>query len=495
MTLRKRHAHLFVYPPHRPSPTQLSGFIAIVIFFALQETYAPVLLQKKRRRIAAERLKRLEALKADQAAPLDALKPQLAKLETEADGTGKLALKRRIQAMIPGPTGRAKMKQAFSRPFRLLFTNPICAIFSCYLGFCYGIIFLFLVEHPLLYQRREGTDAPSPQRLPTYNWNPGFTGLTYTGLGLGFVTAAFINAFVQDRIYKRLVASRGTIGWYLFKSPAEIEVVMLQMAAKVHGAEIADIESVRQAHDMTQVPAAVPVSRLAETPKQAQAPSTSPLPAIPAAAMVAGDVKGEKTPTPPSSGSPAAQSPSGPLPPSPLPGTPTDAPSPVVTPPAAPTPGAIPLPPAGPLPATGAITPTPRKGEPEFRLPLCLFGMLILPVGLFLFGWAAQGRLHWMVPLLGSFLVGAGTILCFQSILVYLVDAFIPFSASATACAVLVRSILAATFPLFAEQMYSSLGFGWGSTLLAGVAFCGVPAPLILFRFGGPLRAKFKFNG
>ena len=100
-----------------------------------------------------------------------------------------------------------------------------------------------------------------------------------------------------------------------------------------------------------------------------------------------------------------------------------------------------------------------------------------------------------MLPLLGSFLVGVGSILPFQAILVYLVDAFIPFSASATACAVLVRCILAAIFPLFSEKMFVALGFGWGSTLLALVSMLAIPVPIILFWRGERLRERYRFKG
>ena len=150
-----------------------------------------------------------------------------------------------------------------------------------------------------------------------------------------------------------------------------------------------------------------------------------------------------------------------------------------------------------PIPTTTptTITTEPKKGRPEFRLPLCFIGMLILPCGLVLFGWSAANQTHWMVPLIGSFLVGYATILCFQTILVYLVDAFVPYSASATACAVLVRSILAAAFPLCAEYMLEDLGYGWSCTLLAGLSAVGLPVPLVLYRYGEGLRKRYKFKG
>ncbi|PWN22803.1 MFS general substrate transporter [Microstroma glucosiphilum] len=405
--------------------TILSGLVAISVFF-LPETFAPVLLQQKRKRVAAERLERIQELQHEQASTFHSTEAaqQLAALAK------KPTAKERAMALVPGRQAKDKMKIAFSRPFRLLFTNPICATFSCYMGFCYGVIFLFLVEHPLLYQKRppeEHGEFDRDRVLHNYQWAPGPTGLTYLGLGLGFLIAASCNALCQDRIYRRLVASRGKVGWYLFKQPEEIDLIM-QRRDKV-AADDEDLEGTAQ--ESIDVPSVV-----------------GPVP--PPSARTKAEQAGDKS---------AASPPLGP----------------------------------SQEPKAAGPPPPPRKGEPEFRLPLCLAGMFVLPVGLFIFGWTAASGVHWILPLVGSVFVGAGTILCFQSILVYLVDAFIPYSASATACAVLVRSVLAAAFPLFADKMYHTLGYGWGSSLLAFVALAGVPVPLVLFRYGAFLRQKYKF--
>lgn len=410
-----------------PMSTQLSAFIAISTFF-LPETFAPVLLRHKRKRVAAERLEQIQQLEREQAAVIHPTETtqQLAALARKA------TLRERASALIPGRQAKDKLKIAFSRPFRLLFTNPICAAFSCYMGFCYGVIFLFLVEHPLLFQKRvpEDKHGGGPDRarvLHNYQWAPGPTGLTYLGLGLGFLVAALCNALCQDRIYRRLVASRGKIGWYLFKQPEEIDLIM-QRRDKV-AADDEDVEASGQGstEDLSVVGPVPPPLAHIKSGKAGEKAVASPVPGLSQQAKAAG-------------------------PPSPT-----------------------------------------RKGEPEYRLPLCLAGMFVLPIGLFTFGWTAAEGVHWILPLVGSVFVGAGTILCFQSILVYLVDAFIPYSASATACAVLVRSVLAAAFPLFADKMYHTLGYGWGSSLLAFVALAGVPVPIVLFRYGAFLRAKYKF--
>ena len=56
------------------------------------------------------------------------------------------------------------------------------------------------------------------------------------------------------------------------------------------------------------------------------------------------------------------------------------------------------------------------------------------------------------------------------------------------------RSIAGFAFPLFAPQLYDTLGYGWGNSLLGfiGIAI-GVPAPWIFWRYGAKMRARSQF--
>lgn len=49
--------------------------------------------------------------------------------------------------------------------------------------------------------------------------------------------------------------------------------------------------------------------------------------------------------------------------------------------------------------------------KPEFRLPLMIWSSFLTPAGLLFYGWTAQLKLHFMLPILGTVLVGAGLIL------------------------------------------------------------------------------------
>jgi hypothetical protein len=46
--------------------------------------------------------------------------------------------------------------------------------------------------------------------------------------------------------------------------------------------------------------------------------------------------------------------------------------------------------------------------EPEFRLPPAILGSLFVPTGIFMFGWTSYSSIHWIVPIIGSGIFGAG---------------------------------------------------------------------------------------
>jgi hypothetical protein len=53
---------------------------------------------------------------------------------------------------------------------------------------------------------------------------------------------------------------------------------------------------------------------------------------------------------------------------------------------------------------------TKRNGgspKPEYRLPPMFFGTVI-PCGLFLYAWTTEYKVHWILPIIGTALVGFG---------------------------------------------------------------------------------------
>jgi hypothetical protein len=50
------------------------------------------------------------------------------------------------------------------------------------------------------------------------------------------------------------------------------------------------------------------------------------------------------------------------------------------------------------------------KMLPKYRLPMCILGGILAPIGLLWFGWAADQKAHWIVPIIGTGLFGIGGI-------------------------------------------------------------------------------------
>ncbi|KAJ6164865.1 MFS general substrate transporter [Penicillium chermesinum] len=128
--------------------------------------------------------------------------------------------------------------------------------------------------------------------------------------------------------------------------------------------------------------------------------------------------------------------------------------------------------------------------EPEMRLPYCIFFAVCVPISFFWYGWSVQARTHWIVPIIGLFPFGFGTVGIFGNLQTYLVDSYPMYAASAIAALTTCRSLFGALLPLAGPYMYEALGYGWGNSLLGFVTLAAIPMPLIFYRFGRTLRER-----
>ncbi|CRG87382.1 putative MFS-type transporter C409,08 [Talaromyces islandicus] len=135
-----------------------SGTTAFAAICFQRETYGPILLQWKKKRLESE-------------------KPNIS-YQTGHENHGKGLLRR-----------------AFTRPMRLLFTSPICAFMSLYLALIYGILYLHLITITLLF------GSTPIYGLFSYRWTDGTTGLAYLGAGLGSMIGIAICAKFLNRSY------------------------------------------------------------------------------------------------------------------------------------------------------------------------------------------------------------------------------------------------------------------------------------------------------
>ncbi|KAL4875903.1 major facilitator superfamily domain-containing protein [Aspergillus karnatakaensis] len=131
--------------------------------------------------------------------------------------------------------------------------------------------------------------------------------------------------------------------------------------------------------------------------------------------------------------------------------------------------------------------------EPEWRLFPVTFGAPIFTIGIFWFGWTGfTASIHWMAPMAAGVLIGSGALCIFLPCFNYLVDAYLPLAASAVAANIIIRSSVAAGFPLFSKQMFANLGVQWAGTLLGCLAATMIPIPFIFRAYGPRLRSKSK---
>ncbi|CAK7892874.1 probable drug/proton antiporter Yhk8p [[Candida] anglica] len=132
--------------------------------------------------------------------------------------------------------------------------------------------------------------------------------------------------------------------------------------------------------------------------------------------------------------------------------------------------------------------------KPEFRFVSLFAGVVTVPIGLFILAWTCYPHVHWIVPIIGSGIYGAGVTLVFNGIFAYTVDAYKLYTASAMATNSFVRSLMSGVFPLFGLQMYEHLGVHWATTLLAVFACVLIPIPFFFFKYGETLRARSPYT-
>lgn len=129
-----------------------------------------------------------------------------------------------------------------------------------------------------------------------------------------------------------------------------------------------------------------------------------------------------------------------------------------------------------------------KSRKPEDRLPPLIVGAIVMPAGLLMYGWGTKA--HWIVPVIGSGIFAAGYMYTYMPVMMYLIDSYASFAASAIVACSVVRSITAAIVPLAAQPLYNRLGYAWGNSLLAFIALGFAPFVVLMLRFGERIRVR-----
>ena len=132
---------------------------------------------------------------------------------------------------------------------------------------------------------------------------------------------------------------------------------------------------------------------------------------------------------------------------------------------------------------------------PEHRLAPAMVGSFLIPISLLISGWTAEYRVHWFVPIFFQGMVMMASLLVYGGANLFMLDAYGPlYGASASGAMMMTRYLLSFAFPLFALQIFKSLGAGWANTVLAGVTFLLAPIPWCFWVYGERLRRRSRYE-
>ncbi|OCF30330.1 hypothetical protein I316_08034 [Kwoniella heveanensis BCC8398] len=159
----------------------------ILMITVMRETYAPVI-----QKIMVYHLKSPEFKRSRQRSFPSTILPDLTWMKH----------------IISKDEARAVYAKAFSRPPRLLLTNPVAFAFAMYYAYVYAVIYVFIVNLPLLFGQPPFSHPP----LFSFSWPQATLPLAYIPIGMGFFTAVGLAARYQDKIYKYFSKRNGDKG-------------------------------------------------------------------------------------------------------------------------------------------------------------------------------------------------------------------------------------------------------------------------------------------
>ena len=159
-----------------------SGFLAAVMAVTMRESYAPVLLARRTKRLRKE--------------------------------TGDDTLRSRLD---DGCTHTEAFRRAIIRPIKLLIFSPICSIFALFLMMVYGYLYLLFTTVPFVFEGIYGFSATT-------------VGLVYLGMGLGSLVGMGWFSVDSNREVKKKMGT-GTDGQGKQMAKPEVRLKLLPIGA------------------------------------------------------------------------------------------------------------------------------------------------------------------------------------------------------------------------------------------------------------------------
>lgn len=133
-----------------------TGALWIIGAFTIPETYTPVILRRRAAKMS--------------------------------EMTGKV-YKSKMEVDFGTKTVGQQFKTALSRPWALLFLEPIVLLLSIYMAIIYGTLYMMFGAFPIVFQEERG-------------WSSGIGGLAFIGVAVGMMTAVAYSIFDNKRYMK-----------------------------------------------------------------------------------------------------------------------------------------------------------------------------------------------------------------------------------------------------------------------------------------------------
>ncbi|KAL4885554.1 major facilitator superfamily domain-containing protein [Aspergillus karnatakaensis] len=133
------------------------------------------------------------------------------------------------------------------------------------------------------------------------------------------------------------------------------------------------------------------------------------------------------------------------------------------------------------------------SSTPEGRLYFVCVESILMPIGLFWFGWTSYPSIPWIVPTLAIGCSTIGIMSIYLATFNYLADTYHRYASSAIAAQSFCRNVLGGVFPLVTNAMFTNLGYPAACSLLGGIGVLLTAVPWVLAFFGPKIRARSKF--
>ncbi|KAH8906349.1 MFS general substrate transporter [Coniochaeta sp. PMI_546] len=130
---------------------------------------------------------------------------------------------------------------------------------------------------------------------------------------------------------------------------------------------------------------------------------------------------------------------------------------------------------------------------PEARLYCTCVTAILLPAGLFIFGFTSKRDIHWIAPAIGICLATMGIYSVYLATFNYLADTYHKYASSALAAQSFCRNVLGGVFPLVTGFLFTNLGESRAGALLGGIAIGLTAVPWVLVFFGERIRGRSPF--